>query len=44
MKGGGRGIEHKEANFGPPFIALGRAKKHPSTEYLSGKREATSAY
>lgn len=44
MKGGGRGIEHKEANFGPPFIALGRAKKHPPTEYLSGKREATSAY
>ena len=44
VKGGRREIEHKEANFGPPFIALGRAKKHPSTEYLSGKHEATPAY
>lgn len=44
VKGGWRGIEHEEANFGPPFIALGRAKKHPSTEYLSGNHEATLAY
>lgn len=43
VKGGGRGIEHEEANFGPPFLALGRAKKHPSAEYLSAKHEATSA-
>lgn len=43
MKGGGRGIEHEEANFRPPFLALGRAKKHPSAAYLSAKHEATSA-
>ena len=44
MKGGWRGTEHKEAKLGPPFTALGRAKKHPSTEYLGGNLEATLAY